>query len=72
MSLGVSEQDVDEGDDLQRFAQTHAVGQDAAEAAAAMETLHRLHQVIVQEADPADLRRKKATRGETVRHGSRK
>lgn len=54
--LGVSEQDVDEGDDLQRLAQAHAVGQDAAKAVAAAEALHRLHQVVIQEADSADLR----------------
>lgn len=59
MSLGVSQQDVDEGDDLQRFAQAHAVGQDAAEPAAAAEPLHRLHQVVVQETDSTDLRRKR-------------
>lgn len=57
MSLGVSEQDVDEGDDLQRFAQAHAVSEDAAEAAAAAEALHRLHQVVVQETDSTDLMR---------------
>lgn len=55
MSLGVSEQDVDEGDDLQRLAEAHAVGQNTAESAAAAEALHRLDQVVVQETDPADL-----------------
>lgn len=55
--LGVSEQDVDEGDDLQRFAEAHAVSEDAAKATAAAETLHRLHQVVVQETDSTDLRR---------------
>lgn len=58
VSLCVSEEDVDEGDDLQRFAQAHAVSEDAAESAAAAEPLHRLHQVVVQEADSADLRRR--------------
>lgn len=57
MSLGVPEQDVDEGDDLQRFAEAHAVSEDAAKAAAAAETLHGLHQVVVQEANSAGLRR---------------
>lgn len=55
MSLGVSEQDVDEGDDLQRFAEAHAVSEDAAETAAAAEPLHRLHQVVVQETDSTNL-----------------
>lgn len=56
VGLCVPEEDVDEGDDLQRLAQAHAVGQDAAEAATAAESLQRLHQVVVQEADPAHLR----------------
>lgn len=51
----VSEQDVDEGDDLQGFAQSHTVCQDAAEATAGLVALQRFHQVIVQETDPADL-----------------
>lgn len=55
MSLGASEQNVDEGDDLQRLAQTHAVSEDTAEPAAAAEALHRLHQVVVKETDSADL-----------------
>lgn len=56
VSLGVSEQDVDEGDDLQRLAQAHAVSKDTTEPAAAAEPLHRLHQVVVQETDPTDLK----------------
>lgn len=40
MSLRVSEQDVDEGDDLQRLAKAHAVGQDTAESTAVAEALH--------------------------------
>ena len=51
----VPEQHVDEGDDLQGLAQAHAVGQDAAQPAARRKALRRLHQVVVQEADPADL-----------------
>lgn len=51
----VSEQDVNEGDDLQSFAQTHAVCQDAAEPTAGLITLQRLHQVIVQETDTTNL-----------------
>ena len=58
VSLGVSEQDVDEGDDLQRFPQAHAVSEDTAESRAAAEPLHRLHQVVVQEADSTNLRRR--------------
>lgn len=34
VSSGVAKQDVDKGDDLQGFAQAHAVGQDAAKATA--------------------------------------
>lgn len=64
MSLGVSEQDVDEGDDLQRFAQTHAVGENTAESGAAAEALHRLHQVVVQETDSTNLKRKQRKEGE--------
>lgn len=56
MSLGVPEQDVNEGDDLQRFAQAHAVGEDAAESGAGAEAFQRFHQVVVQEAEPAHLR----------------
>ncbi|TNN43413.1 hypothetical protein EYF80_046402 [Liparis tanakae] len=63
VSLCVSKQDVDEGDDLQRLAQAHAVSEDAAEAAAAAEPLRRLHQVVVQETNSTDLR--------TRRHGGR-
>lgn len=59
MSLGASEEDVDEGDDLQRFSQAHAVCQDTAESTAAAEALHRLHQVIVQKTDSPNLRRRK-------------
>lgn len=58
VGLRVPEQDVDEGDDLQRLAEAHAVGQNTAEAAAAVEALHRLNQVVVQESDAADLARK--------------
>lgn len=64
VSPGVSEQDVDEGDDLQRLAEAHAVGQNTAEPTAVAEVLHRLNQVVVQETDPADL---KAEGNETVR-----
>lgn len=59
VSLGASEEDVDEGDDLQRFSQAHAVCQDTAESTAAAEALHRLHQVIVQKTDSPNLRRRK-------------
>lgn len=58
MRPGVSEQDVYEGDDLQRLAQPHAVGQDAAETTAALEALLRLHQVVIQEPDTTDLQGK--------------
>lgn len=55
MSPGVSEQDVDEGDDLQCLAEAHTVSQNTAEPAAVAEALHRLDQVVIQETDPADL-----------------
>lgn len=55
VSLRVSEEDVDEGDDLQRLAEAHAVGQDASESAAVAEALHRLDQVVVQETDSTNL-----------------
>lgn len=69
MSLSVSEQDVDEGDDLQRFAQAHAVSEDTAESAAAAETLHGLHQVVVQETDSTDLRRIRQRQKKRVNDG---
>lgn len=53
----VAEEDVDEGDHLQSFPQTHAVGQDTAKATAGLKPLQGLNQVIVQEPDPADLTR---------------
>lgn len=58
VSLGVSEKDVNEGDDLQRFAQTHAVGQNTAKPAAAAKAVHWLHQVVVQETDSTNLKSK--------------
>lgn len=58
-SPGVPKQDVDEGDDLQRLAKAHAVGQNTAKAAALAEALQRLNQVVVQEADPTDLATKR-------------
>lgn len=57
MSLSVFEQDVDEGDDLKRFTETHAVSEDAAEAAAAAEELQGLHQVVIQKTYSADLKK---------------
>lgn len=69
VSPGVSEQDVDEGDDLQRLAEAHAVGQNTAEPAAVAEVFHGLNQVVVQETDPADL---KAEGNETVRPNTHK
>lgn len=60
MSLGVSEQDIDEGDDLQRFAQAHAVSEDTAKSGATVKPLHRLHQVVVQETDSTDLEKRQS------------
>lgn len=56
VSLGVSEQNVYEGDDLQCFSQTHAVSQDTAESISAAKALHWLHQVVVEEPNSTDLR----------------
>lgn len=53
----VAEEDVDEGDHLQSFPQTHAVGQDTAKATTGLKPLQGLNQVIIQEPDPADLTR---------------
>lgn len=60
MGLGVSEHNVYEGDDLQGLAQAHAVGQDTAEAPAALIALQRLNQVVIEETDPTDLTEKRA------------
>lgn len=53
----VAEEDVDEGDHLQSFPQTHAVGQDTAKATTGLKPLQGLNQVIIQEPDPANLAR---------------
>lgn len=53
----MAEEDVDEGDHLQSFPQTHAVGQDTAKATTCLKPLQGLNQVIIQESDPADLTR---------------
>lgn len=42
----------DEGDHLQSFPQTHAVGQDTAKATTGLKSLQGLNQVIVEESDP--------------------
>lgn len=63
MGLGVSEHNVYEGDDLQGLTQAHAVGQDTAKATAALKPLQRLHQVIIQEPDPADLMERGGKKG---------
>lgn len=53
----VAEEDVDEGDNLQSFPQTHAVGQDTAKATTGLKPLQGLNQVIIQEPDPTNLTR---------------
>lgn len=53
----MAEEDVNKGDHLQSFPQTHAVGQDTAEATTGLKPLQGLNQVIIQEPDPADLTR---------------
>lgn len=53
----VAEEDVDEGDHLQSFSQTHAVGQDTAKTTTGLKPLQGLNQVIIQEPDPSNLTR---------------
>lgn len=62
----MSEQDVDERDDLQGLAQSHAVCQNAAEPTAGLIALQRLHQVIIQETDPTNLQRMKRESRSTI------
>ena len=51
----VAEENVDEGDHLQSFPQTHAVGQDTAKATTGLKSLQGLNQVIIEESDPTNL-----------------
>ena len=51
----VAEEDIDEGDHLQSFPQSHAVGQDTAKATTGLKSLQGLNQVIIQEPDPTNL-----------------
>lgn len=53
----MAEEDVDEGDHLQSFPETHAVRQDTAKAATGLKPFQGLNQVIIQEPDPANLTR---------------
>lgn len=55
----VAEEDIDEGDHLQSFPQTHAVGQDTAKATTGLKPLQGLNQVIIQKPDPTNLTRDK-------------
>lgn len=51
----VAEEDVDEGDHLQSFPQTHAMGQDTAKATTGLKPLQGFNQIIIQEPDPTNL-----------------
>lgn len=55
----MAEENIDEGDHLQSFPETHAVGQDTAKATTGLKPLQGLHQVIIQEPDPTNLTRSK-------------
>ena len=56
LGAGVTKEDIDEGDDLDRLAEPHAVRQDAAQSRARAEPLQGLDDVVVQEPDTSDLR----------------
>lgn len=56
MGLSVPQQDVNKGNDLQCFAQPHAVSKDAAKATAGIIALQRLNEVIIEKPDSPDLR----------------
>lgn len=53
----VPQQDVNKGDDLQGFAEAHAVSQNTTETTAVLIALERLHQIIIQETNTADLKK---------------
>ena len=55
----VAEEDVNEGDHLQSFPQTHAVGQNTAKTTTGLKPLKRFNQVIIQEPDPTNLTKDK-------------
>lgn len=55
VSLSIPQQDVNEGNDLQCLAKPHAVSEDATKTTAALVTLQRLNQVIIQKPDAANL-----------------
>lgn len=59
MCLGVFQQDVDEGNDLQCLAKSHAVCQDAAETSAGLISFQRLDEIVIEEPDSPDLRKEK-------------
>lgn len=52
----VPQQDVNKGDDLKGFAETHAVSQNTTEPTAVLIALERLHQIVIQETNTADLK----------------
>ena len=58
---GVAQEDVGEGDRLHGLAEAHRVRQDAAEAGRRLTALLGLDQIVVQEADAADLKHDRCT-----------
>lgn len=58
VGLCVPQKNVDEGNDLQSFAQAHAVSEDAAKATAGLVPVQRLDQVIIEKPDSPNLKRK--------------
>lgn len=58
VGLSVPQQDVNKGNDLQCFAQPHAVSKDAAKATAGIIALQRLNEVIIEKPDSPNLRDK--------------
>lgn len=59
MSLSISQEDVDEGNDLQRLAQSHAVCQDASKATTGLISFQRLNEIIIEEPDSPNLRKER-------------
>lgn len=57
VSLGIHQQDVNEGNDLQGLAQPHAVSEDAPKATAGLIAFQRLDEVIIKKPDSPDLKK---------------
>ena len=68
----MAEEDVHEADDLHGLAETHGVGQDAAEARCGVVLHQRLHNVVVQESDPTHLHEERWVGRGSGRGGNKK